>query len=294
MQSSRESVEMELSALGIKRGDIVLVNADLAATGVFFGGRRETMRAWVDILVDLVGRNGLIVCPAFSRVFLRWRKDPSTVFHSGCKSTSGALSSALLADPRSVRSGHPTNSYVAIGGLAAEFLKSHDEGALSYEVGRRVCREGGKQLMLGTVDRTNAPIGLHCAQEVLGITLRHPLRGIYQTYVKSPEELRTYTKWDVGGCSGGGYKQFADLAISRGVHFGLIGDAFSAVIDAKKSFDIAVNRLSADRAAYVCDDPRCLSCRGRWSVSGIKVLSVYMSWVSSKAIRSRGGRSRKS
>ncbi len=276
MKPTAKTVLDQLVSLGVRQGDVLFVTADLMQVGLFSKSRSETMRAWVDLLCQAVGEQGTIIVAAYTPVFFRFKKDARVVFTPQAATTAGALSNALLRDVRSVRSRHPTNSCVGIGRDAEEILRRHDQNSLSYSVLGAVVERGGKHLMLGTVDRMNAPLGLHYAQELLGITKTEPTVGMFQSYhIDESGKQKLFTKWDVGGCSRGGYKLFGPLLVDDAISLGRVGQSQAALIDAKKSTSIAHSALAADRSAFVCDNPTCLSCRGRWTVSGMKTPTIY-------------------
>jgi aminoglycoside 3-N-acetyltransferase len=276
MKPTVESVLEQLAALGVCKGDVLFVTADLLRVGLFFKNRSETMRAWVDLLTQAVGYEGTVVAAAYTPVFFRLRKDARVLFTLDASTTAGALPTALLSDPRSLRSHHPSNSCVAIGREAEEILRGHDQNSLSYSVLGQIVQRGGKHLMLGTMDRKNAPLGLHYAQELLGITKTEPTVGMFQTYyLDASGQPQLFTKWDVGGCSRGGYKMLGHLLLEGAMTLGRVGNAQTALIDAQKSTSIAQIALAADRRAFICDDPWCTSCRGRWSVSGLTTPAFY-------------------
>ena len=276
MKPTVETVFDQLVSLGVRQGDVLFVTADLMQVGLFFKSRSETMRAWVDLLSQAVGEQGTIIVAAYTPVFFRFKKDARVVFTPHSATTAGALSNALLRDERSVRSCHPTNSCVGIGRDAKEILKGHDQNSLCYSVLGEVVKRGGKHLMLGTVDRMNAPLGLHYAQELLGITKTEPTVGMFQSYyLDESGQQKLFTKWNVGGCSRGGFKLFGHLLVDDAISLGRVGQSQAALIDAKKSTTIAHNALAADRSAFVCENLTCVSCRGRWTVSGIKTPILY-------------------
>lgn len=276
MKPTVNTVLDQLVSLGVRQGDVLFVTADLMQVGLFFKSRSDTMRAWVNLLCQAVGEQGTIIVAAYTPVFFRFKKNARVVFTPQAATTAGALSNALLRDGRSVRSRHPTNSCVGIGRDAKEILKGHDQNSLSYSVLGEVVKRGGKHLMLGTVDRMNAPLGLHYAQELLGITKTEPTVGMFQSYyVDESGQQKLFTKWNVGGCSRGGFKLFGHLLVDDAISLGRVGQSQAALIDAKKSTTIALNALAADRSAFVCDNTTCLSCRGRWTVSGMKTLGIY-------------------
>jgi aminoglycoside 3-N-acetyltransferase len=276
MKPTVESVLEQLAKLGVRQGDVLFVTADLLRVGFFVKNRSETMQALVDLLRQAVGEQGTIVAAAYTPVFFRFKKDPRVLFSPDAPTTAGALPTALLSDPRSVRSRHPSNSCVAIGKEAMDILQAHDENSMCYSVLGQIVRRGGKHLMLGTIDRKNAPLGLHYAQELLGITKTEPTVGMFQSYyLDATDQRRLFTKWDVGGCSRGGYKMLGHLLLENAMTLGRVGNAPTALIDAEKSTSIAKIALSADRRAFICDDPWCLSCKGRWSVSGLSTPAFY-------------------
>jgi aminoglycoside 3-N-acetyltransferase len=276
MKPTVDTILDQLVALGVRQGDVLFVTADLMQVGLFFKSRKETMRAWVDLLSCAVGTEGTIIVAAYTPVFFRFKKDARVVFTPQVASTSGALSNALLRDPRSKRSRHPTNSCIAIGRDAEEILTGHDHNSQTYSVLGEIVRRGGKHLMLGTLDRKNAPLAFHYAQELLGITRFEPTVGIFQSYyLDEYGQQQLFTKWNTGGCSSGGYKLLGPLIVDDAISLGRVGQCQAALIDAKKSTTIAYSILSADRSALICDNLLCLSCRGRWTVSGLKTPVIY-------------------
>ncbi len=280
MKPTVDSVLSDLVALGVRQGDVIFVTADLIQVGLFFKNRKETERAWVSLLNQAVGDEGTIIVAAYTPTFFRFKKNARIVFSPQVASTSGSLSNAFLRDPRSKRSRHPTNSCVAIGRNAEEILIGHDQNSQTYSVLGEIVRRGGKHLMLGTLDRKNAPLGLHYAQELLGITKTEPSVGMFQSYyLDESGQRQLFTKWNTGGCSGGGYKLFGHLIVEDAISLGNVGQCKGALIDAKKSTEIACTALSTNKSAFICDDTSCLSCRGRWTVSGINTPYLYFKYV---------------
>lgn len=280
MKPTVETVLDQLVALGVRQGDVLFVTADLMQVGLFCKSRRETMCAWVDLLTQAVGAQGTIIVAAYTQVFFRFKKNARVVFTPQAASTAGALSNAILCDERSIRSRHPTNSCVAIGRDAEEIMKGHDQNSPAYSVLGQIVQRGGKHLMLGTLDRKNAPLGLHYAQELLGITKTEPTVGMFQSYyLDESGQRQLFTSWDVGGCSRGGYKMFGHLIVDDAISIGRVGQSHAALIDAKKATMIAYDSLSADRSAFICDNLSCVSCRGRWTVSGLKTPFIYLKFL---------------
>jgi aminoglycoside 3-N-acetyltransferase len=277
MGISRESITKDIRNLGIKAGDTLYIAADLLEVGFFVRNLKQTYKEWVDLLLEIVGPSGTIIVPAYTNIFLRFKRDKNNIFDRFSKPNSGSLALAILHDERSVRSMHPTNSYLGLGLNAHFILDNHDHTKLSYYPIGKIVELGGKILMMGTIDKTNAPAVFHYAQEFLGHTMHHPYNGLYQTYYKDTSgNIKLFTKHDNGGCSRGGYNLYGSLIVNDAVRFGLIGNGKSSVSDAKKSFEIISEILRRKPEIVLCDDKFCTSCYGRWSYNGINTIHFYI------------------
>ncbi len=230
----------------------------------------------MEILRAALGPEGTVIVVGYSASFFRFKKDPAVVFDRNTVPTSGALSKAFLQDPAVMRSAHPTCSYFGFGPEANAILAGHDAGSLSYAVIGQVIARGGKNLMLGTVDRKNAPMAFHYAQEELGHTRQHPFCGWFQSYYRTAAgEIRLFTQWDCGGCSRGAYHLYGALTVEGAVTFGAVGNARSALMDGPTSLRIIKAAIDRNRRLTLCDDPNCLSCYGQWRNTGVGAGALF-------------------
>lgn len=274
---TKQHILSDLSSLGIIDGDLLFVTANLGSVGYLASSRSQTMSDWVSLLLSAVGDQGTVVVAAYTPSFLRFRKDPQIVFSRHSRSNAGPIANAFLNDPRSVRSDHPTSSYVGIGPLADAILRDRDSAAMSYTPIGKMVALGAKNLMLGTVDKDNAPMCFHYAQEQLGITKTEPFAGLIQTYVELEGAERTlFTRYDVGGCSRGAHNLYGKLLAAGAIRVGLVGRSTSALIDGPASLDIIRKALQTQRQLVLCEDRWCTSCYGRWSNVGLGVLGFYV------------------
>ena len=131
---SKQTILNDLKDIGIKKGDILLVTADLGQVGFFYKSRKLTSKIFIELLLEAVGPEGTIVSTTFTKKFLRFKKNKNIIFHKNSPTTSGAFAKAILSDPRSLRSNHPTNSYCAIGKDASFITEDHDENSLSFSL----------------------------------------------------------------------------------------------------------------------------------------------------------------
>lgn len=262
---SKTQIEEEIKALDIKEGDTLFLAADLLKVGYFSTDKYATFKDWVDILLRIVGDSGTLVVPSYTESFPFFSKNSKILFNENTATTSGSLSQAFQMYPGVLRSKHPTNSCFAIGKHAKFILEGHDEKSTSYLPYKKVIELKGKNLMLGTIeDASLAPMAMHFAQESLGLTKKHCLAGVLQSfYYDACGNLKIFTRRDVGGCSSGGNKAIGAHIVERAVIFGKVGRALSANIDCQKSFKIFERLLVKNPKAVKCDNIYgCSSCYG--------------------------------
>ena len=275
MSVTKDSIVADLRQLGLSRGDTVFVTADLMRVGLS-GKRSDLKRQWHWVFEELLGEEGTIVAASYSRSFLRWRKDPAIIYSRHASTTSGSLSKILLDLEQAVRSSHPTNSYVAVGPKAASILGGHNEKTLAYDPIGEVIKVDGKNLMLGTVDETNAPMAMHYAQQIIGDTTTHPLLGVSQSYYfNENNDVKLYTKWDAGGCSAGGRNLYGALVARGAASFGQVGASVSCLIDGRQSLDIALELFERNPSVFRCGRSTCLSCYGRFMRTPLRAVGTY-------------------
>jgi aminoglycoside 3-N-acetyltransferase len=260
----QQKIKIQLRQLGLIEGDVIFIAADLMRVGYFNKNRDQTLDDWMKILLEVVGRDGTLVIPAFTKFFYRFKKDKNIIFDSTSETTSGALSAAFQKNPNVLRSKHPTNSCFAIGKMANYIVDGHDEKSTSYTPFMRVVELQGKNLMIGALsDERLSPMTIHCAQEYLGITKQHCLAGLLQTYYTTPARTtELFTRWDIGGCTAGGFKTLGHHIIGDAMSLGKVGNATAAYIDCKKSFEIFVKILREEPNLLRCKDKTCTTCYG--------------------------------
>jgi aminoglycoside 3-N-acetyltransferase len=261
---SINSLSRQLSELGVQSGDILFIAADLMKLGYFNKNRKQTLDDICDMLFSLIGDDGTIVIPSYTKYFTRFRKRPDIIFSHNVDSTSGSLSNHLLKHPRALRSSHPTNSVIAIGRYAEDIVKNHDEHSSSYRPILKVIELGGKNLMLGCFsDFKLAPMALHAAQEKLGYTSKHWMSGFVQSYFyNSSGEKKLFTRYDIGGCASGAYKLLGYHFKNGAIDILKTGNSMSALINTNKSYDIFFEILQNHPQVLKCDDSRCHDCYG--------------------------------
>ena len=278
MKVTKDSIQQELSELGVKQGDILFLSADLMKVGYFNKNSEQTLREWVDILIEAVGEEGTLIVPSNTNSFSRFRKDKNLIFREDTPPDAGSLSTAFFKYASVMRSRHPTNSCFGWGKHAQQILGDHNENSRAYSVYGKIIELGGKNLMLGTAsDKKNCPMPFHYVQELLGHTATHPSSNLRQCYYEDRDgEIKLFNRRDVGGCTGGGMNTYGRHIIARAINFTKVGSSISALVDTKKSFDVLMDIFTNRPSLIQCDNKNCVSCYGRFVYNGWGVIPFYL------------------
>jgi len=153
---TRARLARDLSAMGVREGDVLLVHSSLRAIGWVDGGPAAVISA----LRDVLGPRGTLVMPVFTFNVSGWGVGAFDV--ASTPSRVGLITEVFRRSPGVLRSKHPTHSVAAVGPLAAELI----EGPLEYSpLGKgspldRVRLAGGKILMIGVGQDRNSTLHL--------------------------------------------------------------------------------------------------------------------------------------
>lgn len=111
----------------------------------------------------------------------------------------------------------------------------------------------------------------------LDIPVDIPFAGfVAQWYVdESDGQLKIHKRKDCGGCSSAGHKFFSYLIDADAVKFGRVGNAMSALIDGKKALEVVQEATKNTPRVGLCDDPKCISCFGRFENAGVMAIWPY-------------------
>ena len=138
---SKESLKVQLNALGIIPGDHLIVHSSLKSMGWIAGGAQ----AVVEALIETVTRSGTIVMPAQSGdnsdpsywmlppVPQAWHEPirqsiPAFDKHLTPLREMGKIADCLHRHPETIRSPHPAHSFIAWGKNAMDWMSEHPIG----------------------------------------------------------------------------------------------------------------------------------------------------------------------
>ena len=161
---TRASLAADLTALGLRAGDTVLVHSSLRAVGWVPGGRVAVVQA----LLDVLGSTGTLVVPTQTMDNSdpkHWQNPPvpeswwpvirehTPAFDPALSPTRGIgqLAEAVRTWPGAVRSNHPQASFAAVGARAADLMATHDLDSQFGEASPLAAleRAGARVLLLG-------------------------------------------------------------------------------------------------------------------------------------------------
>ena len=273
---TQEEIIKDLKSLGITKGDNIFLTIDLKEIGYFNKRRKQTLQDLFDVFRLCVGENGSFTTAAYTNGNFRF-KLKKKIFKRMTPSYAGAFPNFLISKKECFRSLHPTNSVIGYGKNLEKIFLNHDHNSLSYSVMGEISKlPNSKFLMIGTIDKTNAPQSMHYCQEVLGLTKTHPLRGLFQIkYFDKNKKIKTYTRKDIGGCSSGGFKLFSYFMIKDIINIGNIGNANAVIMNAEEIIQETTQLIEKNKRIIMCDNSYCIDCYGNWTYNGYKSLMFY-------------------
>ena len=165
MNADYRQIKEDLSALGLRKGDAVLVHSSFKSMGSVEGG----IATFVEAMLSVLGDTGTLIVPTLTFVEV---SETNRVFdYEKSKSCVGAISEFVRLMDGAKRSINPTHSCAAIGAKRDWYVDSHihdrtpvGENSPIY----KLHEDGGKVLMLGC--RLTSNTSLHGIEEKAGVS----------------------------------------------------------------------------------------------------------------------------
>lgn len=262
-----------IKELGINEGDTVLVHSAPSSIGYL----KDSPSSIIEALRKALGYDGTFLAPAFARCYVSF---PGTLTkylgslpydrrengeYRDKSIWTGSVPKAMLKEPDSFRSNHPTHEWVAIGKDAKELTSGH--GFFDSPTGAtsplpKVLKKGGSILFIGSCRGSNT--FLHYIEEITEAPFLEPLAFSYITesgklrlgYIENhlPGHRNFYNGFD---------NEFYDKAFAKGlkIHKVPFGNEYLCRIDMREFYEIAMEIFKEDSCATLCKDPDCFYCR---------------------------------
>lgn len=262
---TKEKLINDLQNLGIVESDCLVVTASLKSIGKVDGGASTVLQSLLDVIGSDGGVLGLSFTPTYQLPLTN--TDAKKVFTRSTPTYTGTFNEVLLKHPKSIRSKHPSRSFVGIGRKANQLLSAHDHTKPSYDPVYQLSKsKHGKMLLLGTKQKCPGVTTVHVAQNLL--KFKNKLQGKFGVnYLTDDQQTKLHVENDVGGCSLGFWK-FYDAYRRAGItNEGKVGHAETMVVSLMGSLAIDLTILRKDPSFFFCDDPYCHSCRCCWEFS---------------------------
>ena len=250
MQINREQILLSLELMDIRKGDVLLVHSALTSIGYVEGGA-DTV---IDALLTAIGPEGTLVMSTLTG----WGApfDPAN-----SPSAVGIISEVFRKRPGVLRSLHPVHSVAAFGKRAAYVVAGHEHCPTGCGQGTpymKVAELGGKIMLLGVdMDRNTM---MHTLEELVDsrylLTLAIPAPK-YPPYNGQGDFV--LKKFPPGHRD---YLNISGLLRQEGVMIeGLIGNAVTKVMDARRLLEVGQRVLREDPLFFICHNEHCNFCR---------------------------------
>ncbi|MBU0714594.1 MAG: AAC(3) family N-acetyltransferase [Verrucomicrobia bacterium] len=251
----------DLAALGVCRGDCLVVHSSFKALGLPDVSPVDVVRT----LIECIGPDGTIMMPTFTYSYSGiWNVrpfNPQTTPGAG----NGVLTETLRQYPGALRSSHPTYSVAAYGRHAAQLTKNK-ENASALGIGSsydEAIRLGAKILLLGVGNDRNSM--LHYAEVAAGLPYNDiPFRGFWaRTAVVEQADGRIIEmplKPEFPACSANFGVADTYLAECGVMREGKVWQAAVILMDAVKMVAAVKKKLQAEPAWLLCDNFTCEPC----------------------------------
>ena len=241
---TRDEVEGQLAALGVRQGDVVVVHTAFSKVGPIEGGPTGLIEA----LRDALGPDGTLVMPSMT-------DDDDHVFD---RLTTPCVGMGVVADtfrrlPGVIRSDSP-HAFAAAGPRAAEITASHP---IAVPHGRdsppgRVYELDGKVLLLGVGH--DADTTVHVAENLAGVRYR---RGGHSMVFTNGRPVR-FDYEEVDHCC----ERFAlvDDWLGDRQRRGMVGNAEARLARSRDIVDTVIARLRREETTFLHPHGECGQC----------------------------------
>jgi len=259
---SNEEIFTDLELMGISKGDVLVCKVDLLSVGLV---SNDPKNGFLKALMQYLGPDGTLVVPAYTKThFLPFINKHKKIFKINDIPSTGGFVRSIFMHSNSVRSTHPTNSFLALGKYAKAILADHNHKSHSYQPVQAAMELDAKGLIVGCLYSTPGHMTAHLAQYDLGQSTKNLFRGLSGACFYEDGRLRTFYRKDFGGDASGAVKFYEHYERHGVIKYGTIGSSKVGISKLRDSYDIEKALFLDDPKFMLCDDPLCFSCRATW------------------------------
>ena len=257
LEEIKLKIYKQLEDLNIFPSDTVLINLNIERFGLLEGGKRSD---YVNLFKEYFSLGGgTFLALAFTPVAVSITGKRLPYFDGTQRAYTGAFSNAMLKDSDSYRSNHPSNSIVAIGDRAIDFVTNLDETGGAYDFCRRLIEMDGKILLIGMHDYPG--FITHLVEQDLKLYRQYWIRFFLRVQLKD----KVFKRLDPGGCSRSFGKLYNEYIKHEILSVGRVNQGYSLSVSAKQAYDIDYEIVSKNPGFLRCHDSGCSTCRAyRW------------------------------
>lgn len=231
---NKETLKKNLKAIGLKKGDIVLVHSALAAIGNIEGGGDTLLDAFMEVL----GKDGTLVVPTFGSL--------------------GKFTELVGKRPGVFKSIHPVASVAALGKDAKDLCRDHWKAETAHAEDTpymRIAEKGGYIMLIGVDQDRNTT--LHTVEALLQLPYLKEINRTFET--ETGEKVTGSWKHFPGP-----HRDFIGidkiLRNSGKMKTGKIGNAVTRLIKSQDLLDLIMEEGRRNPAFALCDNPNCDDC----------------------------------
>ena len=248
MNQDYQRIKEDLQALGLRKGDAVLMHSAFKSMGTVEGG----IQTLIEALLSVIGDTGTLLGPTLS--FRTVTAEEPVFDYVNSPSCVGAVSEYIRCMEGAKRSIHPTHSCAAIGYKRDWYVDGHEKDCTPVGPNSpfyKLSRDGGKVLMLGCTAGPNT--SMHGVEEYNQVpyiltpsTIPHTMVLPERTYVQD------YYRHYIGQR---GYAQrYARLEAVMDPKYmpkGMVHGAVSWLIDSPKMWEVGSEMIRKDPYYFV-------------------------------------------
>jgi aminoglycoside 3-N-acetyltransferase len=201
-----------------------------------------------------------IFVPFFRRIRPFWEKPPKVYV-----TNSGVLGKLVNGVKNSVRSNHPTHSFVGVGARVSDIFRSHNQNkSCFYPINEFAEKHDFSMLLLGCVEESPGFSSVHATQCELGLTKKHIVRILLRWDYEINGIAHSNMAKETPGCSLSFGKFYPEYEKEGNLIGGeILRSKYLFVPSARKAMEIERKILLKNPRFVDCGSHLCATCRFR-------------------------------